>query len=151
MSMKKWRSCNKCSGMFFDGRGHKGTCPAGSGHVAQGLEFNLPHGGADNGHAQGAWRFCNRCFGMFFDGFERKGTCPAGGAHQPDRKFNFVLPHDVQESFPQTQTNWRFCSNCFGMFFDGSTAKGRCPAGGVHVAQGFVFVLPTTNVVLDDG
>jgi hypothetical protein len=36
------------------------------------------------------------------------------------------------------------------MFFDGFPVKGRCPAGDVHVAGGFVFVLPTTTVVFDN-
>lgn len=43
------------------------------------------------------------------------------------------------------QPAWRFCDKCFGMFFNGdpdSNRKGRCPAGGMHTAQGFVFYLP---------
>jgi len=28
------------------------------------------------------------------------------------------------------------------MFFDGYEQKGRCPAGGGHWAQGYMFVLP---------
>jgi hypothetical protein len=41
------------------------------------------------------------------------------------------------------QPGWRFCDKCFGMFFNGDpNIKGRCPAGDVHHAQGFVFYLP---------
>lgn len=36
-----WRFCNKCQALFFDGYPDKGHCPAGSGHVAQGLNFKL--------------------------------------------------------------------------------------------------------------
>ncbi len=148
--MKSWRFCHKCSGLFFDGRPQKGTCPAGGGHEAKGLEFNLRGNVAETAHAQGGWRFCQKCVGMFFDGFPAKGSCPAGGGHQPSPNVNFVLPHDVAERFPQTQSHWRFCHKCFGMFFDGFPQKGRCPAGGAHVAKGFVFVLPTTTVKIDE-
>jgi len=43
------------------------------------------------------------------------------------------------------QPAWRFCDKCFGMFFNGDpdpNRRGRCPAGDVHHAQGFVFYLP---------
>ena len=37
---------------------------------------------------------------------------------------------------------WRFCFRCHSMFFDGRPSKGACPAGGGHVAAGWVFYLP---------
>jgi hypothetical protein len=40
------------------------------------------------------------------------------------------------------QRDWRFCTKCNVMFFDGSGNKGVCPGGGGHNAQGFMFVLP---------
>ena len=40
------------------------------------------------------------------------------------------------------QGDWRFCNKCSGLFYDGYNEKGRCPAGGSHVAQGFDFILP---------
>jgi hypothetical protein len=39
------------------------------------------------------------------------------------------------------QDNWRFCNKCHALFFDGYPNKGRCPAGGGHVAQGYNFKL----------
>jgi hypothetical protein len=30
------------------------------------------------------------------------------------------------------QHNWRFCSKCAGLFFNGGGATGVCPAGGEH-------------------
>ncbi len=41
-----------------------------------------------------------------------------------------------------TQDAWRYCRKCHLMFYDGFPNKGRCAAGGGHVAQGFNFVLP---------
>ena len=40
------------------------------------------------------------------------------------------------------QRDWRYCSKCQSMFFDGYPDKGKCPAGGGHQAAGFNFVLP---------
>ena len=38
---------------------------------------------------------------------------------------------------------WRFCNQCFVMFFDGNPQKGHCPGGtNGHVAQGLTFNLP---------
>lgn len=32
---------------------------------------------------------------------------------------------------PVGQANWRFCTKCFGLFFN-AQGGGRCPAGGGH-------------------
>lgn len=89
------------------------------------------------------WRMCGKCKALFFDGDPggRKGACPADGGDHMAGGFMFVLPHDVPGG-PTEQTDWRFCSNCFVMFFDGSQDKGNCAHGGGHQAQGFNFVLP---------
>jgi hypothetical protein len=82
---------------------------------------------------------------MFFNGDpdpNRKGRCPAGNMHEA-HGFVFYLPHDVPETVGQP--GWRFCHKCFGMFFNGDpdpNRKGRCPAGNMHEAHGFLFVLP---------
>src|SRR5215813_564080 len=49
----------------------------------------------------------------------------------------------ISEAAAQTgdQTDWRFCNKCMSMFWNGNPNKGRCPAGGGHVAQGFIFNL----------
>lgn len=39
------------------------------------------------------------------------------------------------------QQDWRFCGKCSAMFWDGTGDKGRCPAGGGHLAQGFNFTI----------
>jgi hypothetical protein len=136
-----WRFCVKCSAMFFDGSPHKGTCPGGGGHNAEGLIFRLPHDTAAPGQDQ--WRFCSKCHAMFFDGSANKGACPSGGGHQAQGVM-FKLPHDVPPS-ATAQDQWRFCSKCHAMFFDGSANKGLCPRGAGHQAQGFMFVLPHTG------
>lgn len=41
---------------------------------------------------------------------------------------------------PIAQTNWRFCGNCFGLWFNGQPTNGHCPApnapGGAHISTG---------------
>src|SRR5271156_4460798 len=49
---------------------------------------------------------------------------------------------DIPATGDVGQASWRFCNKCNCLFYDGYPQKGRCPAGGGHVAQGFDFVLP---------
>jgi hypothetical protein len=86
---------------------------------------------------QESWRFCEKCFELFFDGSGNKGKCPADGAGHTSQGFLFY-PHydDSEPGQPYVQYGWHFCSKCFAMFYNGG-AKGLCPSGGPHVAQGF--------------
>jgi anaerobic selenocysteine-containing dehydrogenase len=34
------------------------------------------------------------------------------------------------------QSNWRFCSKCYGLFYYGFADNGVCPAGGAHLNNG---------------
>lgn len=53
---------------------------------------------------------------------------------------NFSLSYDLPEN-PTHQSNWRYCTKCQSMFFNGLVGKGHCPAGGAHVADGYTFTL----------
>ncbi|SHN32803.1 hypothetical protein [Actinacidiphila paucisporea] len=54
-----------------------------------------------------------------------------------------AAPAHASSLRPQaTQTYWRFCSKCYGMFYWGYSGNGVCPAGADHLAQGYNFVLP---------
>ena len=91
---------------------------------------------------QESWRFCEKCFSMFYNGGgANRGKCPADGGIHVAQGFLFT-PHydDAAPGQAYVQYDWRFCSKCFGMFYNGST-RGRCPSGGPHVAQGFNFGL----------
>jgi hypothetical protein len=60
--------------------------------------------------------------------------------HRP-QGIDFALAHDLPE-IAGSQDGWRFCSKCNTMFFDGNpSAKGSCPGGGSHLAQGFDFYI----------
>jgi hypothetical protein len=34
-----------------------------------------------------------------------------------------------------TQSNWRFCTKCYCLFFAGNSTQGSCAAGGTHNAN----------------
>jgi hypothetical protein len=142
-----WRFCSKCHQLFFDGYPEKGRCPAGAGHSAIGFNFQIEYSSSRRQELPGRkrqydWRFCQKCHTMFFDGYPNKGVCPAGGGHAA-AGYMFGLWDVNGPSFPTSkmQNNWRFCNKCQALFYDGYPNKGRCPAGGGHVAQGLNFKL----------
>jgi hypothetical protein len=47
---------------------------------------------------------------------------------------NYSLVHNTP-SVPE-QSNWRWCSKCQGLWFNGHTTKGACKAGGSHSSAG---------------
>jgi hypothetical protein len=153
-SQSDWRNCQKCQGLFFNGFPIKGVCPKDQGQHTQhnpnsAFDFNLPRDIPGTDHAQPNWRNCQKCQGLFFNGFPIKGVCPKGGQHEqhdPDHAFDFVLPHDVAGTKPR-QGNWRNCQKCQGLFFNGFSPAGVCPADHLQHTQhdpqhAFDFVLP---------
>jgi hypothetical protein len=144
----EWRYCGKCHGLFYDGYTSKGPCPAdGSGHSAIGFNFSIEYNSHQTQELPGRtrqynWRFCNKCEVMFYDGYPGKGVCPIGGGHVA-QGYMFGLWDVNGPSFPhdRMQSDWRFCNKCQVLYFDGYADKGRCAAGGGHVAQGLNFKL----------
>jgi hypothetical protein len=55
--------------------------------------------------------------------------------------YDFVLPTDDPES-TVAQANWRFCGQCYAMFFNGYPSKGVCAGGAGRQGQGLNFLLP---------
>jgi hypothetical protein len=51
---------------------------------------------------------------------------------------NGIAPRYVLAA-AEPQPSWRFCNKCNALFYDGYRAKGRCSAGGSHVAAGHNF------------
>lgn len=49
---------------------------------------------------------------------------------------------EMRYTLRRGQSNWRFCVKCKSMFYDGTSHKGSCVAGGGHQAAGYNFVLP---------
>ena len=73
-----------------------------------------------------------------YDGPQTNSSC----GHAPRTKVDIAM-HREGISLPQP--DWRFCNKCQELFYDGSSSKGNCPAGGTpngHLAAGYNFVLP---------
>jgi hypothetical protein len=120
-TQSKWRFCNRCFSLFFQGANQQDKhCPADDGrgfHAEQGFHFMIPinrvNGPVLNPEtptAQSFWHFCANCTGMMFKGF---ADTPGGTTHDPNSPANrgvcpgnqggphviigdtFVLPHDT--------------------------------------------------------
>jgi hypothetical protein len=51
------------------------------------------------------------------------------------------MPVTIPNPVKATQDNWRFCSKCLSLFWNGATHNGHCPAGGAHKADSWNFYL----------
>jgi hypothetical protein len=85
---------------------------------------------------QVGWRFCNKCYGLFF-GENPNFPCPAGGAHfyAVGSSFNYILTQ-LQAALGGSQSGWRWCMKCQGLWYPENSAYVSCPAGGVHSQAG---------------
>jgi hypothetical protein len=183
-SQNEWRFCTKCHVMFYNGYAisqnnptNTGRCAAGGSHLPQGWEFFLDYDSSRTNNAalnpggvatkQYDWRFCNRCFSLFWAGDTRpdgkpgkRGVCPVGGAHQ-EQGFNFGLYYTTNtRKSPRNpdgayQNSWRFCGNCFALFYNGYSPAVRCPApnapNGQHAAIGFEFHIAFKDIPPKNG
>jgi hypothetical protein len=81
--------------------------------------------------AQFGWRWCNKCQGLFFTGENTLGVCPRGGAHDDTGSGDYALGggDDDLAASSGGQSNWRWCGQCQGLFFEGPgrTNLGVCP------------------------
>jgi hypothetical protein len=83
---------------------------------------------------QSNWRWCSTCRGLYFGPGVATSACPAGGTHVPQAlsgSGDYGLPHN-QPATPGSQSDWRWCNKCQGLFYGGGVANSRCPAGGTH-------------------
>jgi hypothetical protein len=146
----RWKFCNNCCGLFFFGGGppaDAGVCPAfPHGHVfinpdSGDYALTLSVGGDfESGVRAGQrnWRFCNKCGSLWFNGGQSHGVCPAGGSHTSVGSGDYALFNqgaDFAEDIA-LQRNWRFCSDCFVLWFAGKDFPGVCSAGGGHNVSG---------------
>lgn len=157
-----WKFCKNCFGLFFFGQStdsDNGVCPAfpasAGGHIFTGPTGSLVSGdyaltlsvGGDFEPGvragQTDWRFCNKCRSLWFNGKgNNNGVCVAGGSHAIDGSGDYVLvtqgpDFDFAADFG-LQRGWRFCNDCFVLWFrgNGGDGNGVCPAGGGHNLSG---------------
>ncbi|MFE9579971.1 hypothetical protein ACFYO1_26545 [Nocardia sp. NPDC006044] len=79
---------------------------------------------------QRLWRRCARCSGLWFSGNGTRGGCPAGdifdGGHHDDGTGDFILKETPDGG--QGQSDWFWCRNCQGLWFQGNGGFGVCPS-----------------------
>jgi hypothetical protein len=92
---------------------------------------------------QKEWARCQYCNTMFFNGYPEKGRCPASDHGHRSVRGDFTNYHLVfDDSTGPGQGDWRFCSKCCALFFNGYAAKGNCAVdNGPHEAAGYNFFL----------
>jgi hypothetical protein len=101
---------------------------------------------------QDNWRFCDFCFVLYWNGKDvqsksGQGACPGrplggDGNAQPHQgpSWDFYLfadthrpghPVPVPDPVKAIQPDWRFCDNCFSLYWSGDQhgSKGVCNAG----------------------
>lgn len=152
-----WRWCHKCEGLFFASDQTQGSCPAdlkqhdaseSGAYVTVMNAETAPAGGGESSPSgvvlpfsaqQGGWRHCIKCEGLFFAQNATPGSCPAGEMHLavPSHKVPIVEPAHyavVKDDGHSNlgQKDWRWCYKCQGLFFNGHTTQGVCPANGAH-------------------
>ena len=131
-----WKSCTKCSGMFYTGFNldplptAQSYCPQGGAHSAAPafycIEMNNP---SPTGQVE--WRWCSKCQGLFYGLNQAASRCPAGGAHDGSSSANYSVRFNTTLS--SGEPGWFWCRKCQGAFAGGAnTSAGRCPASGSH-------------------
>lgn len=82
---------------------------------------------------QDLWYYCKNCAVIHWAGSSERGMCVhANNGPHVAQGFNFNLPNNIPEA-PFTQPGWRFCSQCYGLFYSqDASPQGRCAKGGPH-------------------
>ena len=144
-----WRSCRKCAAIFFDGdAAFKGVCQRGGPHEPDPSVpevFSLEIGMQEDVQNQSNWRQCRACLALYWAKDEQdSGLCPAGGHHLPMGEV-LRAPHPSIAPYVLGQADWRFCTKCHALFWNGDGGNGTCAAdGGQHHAAGYNFQVPFT-------
>ncbi|MBV9481904.1 MAG: hypothetical protein JOZ87_35710 [Chloroflexi bacterium] len=143
LNQANWRRCQKCEGLYWNGSyPTQGICAADRGkhHPASDqIDYVLPHDQPEDDKHQANWRRCRKCYALFWSGLAAKGACPVGpfvkGHADHDARTDEVVPTFLQDELiltfnvadSTTQGQWRFCTKCYGLFFDGDpNFKGIC-------------------------
>ena len=127
--------------MWYTGNDSWGVCPGSTdGHVSipsyKYELFNSSAGGGSSPGYQGNWAWCSQCQGLFTTLHPADNYCPG----YPSRGGGGIGPHTAAGSFQyflwmnpvsgnNPQPNWRWCGNCDGLYFQGSSGNeaGHCP------------------------
>jgi hypothetical protein len=131
---KEWR-IDRHPRLIGDFNGDKKLDILGFGNTGALVFFNTkPNPSVEPSGQQDNWRWCGRCQALFHESRNSEGKliakCPEGkgGEHLVGIR-NYRPFHGAGTP---GQVDWRWCSRCGGMFYNGHPTKGVCPAGGEH-------------------
>ncbi|GAA3236291.1 hypothetical protein GCM10010532_074600 [Dactylosporangium siamense] len=132
-SQSGWRWCAKCEGLWFNGDTSISDCPTGGQHVHSASGHYTLRFSYEGGGGQDNWWYCWMCLGMWFHtpGSTRFGRCPGNnhgeGSHDKDWRNSYRLETTTSNNGPGGQKNWRWCSHCESLWFNGHATWGKCP------------------------
>jgi hypothetical protein len=138
-----WSFCRFCYGLAWPSSGSR--CwgnPNGRslGPHARGSTFYYVYYGESFG--QSGWRFCTKCHLMHYGS---GGSCPGGGGHSAAGSYNYNFGYSTKPggyttiNLSGSQSGWRYCSHCRGLWFAAGRSKGACPLNGEHIATGYYY------------
>ena len=111
--------CKKCFGLGFS-PGSSQMCQAGGPHdYTNSWTFKIPNHTTTQANAQHGWRWCNECQGLTFVARSKIGRCPAGGEHDHIGSREHSILQNLSSVPSLTQNNWRWCSKCQVMEWNG--------------------------------
>lgn len=153
---RDWRTCGDCKSLVL--ATESGRCPARGHLINAPVDVHVGGGGPTIGgemrydahrpagdtfwlghsvwgpNREAYWSRCRRCQAIFYDGWDNKGRCPSWES-RPHEAVEGDVNHMLQmnvEPRPNQQTDWRFCTKCFCLFFLPHNSDGDCAAGGNH-------------------
>jgi hypothetical protein len=129
-----WRWCYNCAGLAWNGTyPATGACfgnPKGGkyGHILTDSIGYVVKESWEGGAGQDQWKWCQACNLMNYDADWMKNACPAGNFHDNSASTNYIIEYSGHIDGARGQDNWRWCSVCSGLFYNGATnnTDGSC-------------------------
>lgn len=135
LTQEGWRRCRRCQILFFslDRTGGLGVCPAGGAHESSDDFYLLRMGPEIAGVQLGGWSWCMHCMALFDRVGGNMGACPSPRSLPERRHVNYSGAYAavLEDGGHDRQPDWRWCSKCMGMFYDGGDG-GICPRDHDH-------------------
>jgi hypothetical protein len=135
-----WAWCASCSIFYYGPNESSSHCPAtGTTHFGyldhQSWRYTNEYGYGSNVNQQANWLWCRKCQGLFYGPNVNSSRCPASppsGHHDGSTSYNYDVAYNIA-STSSFQINWRWCSNCQGMWYGPNGSSSKCPTGDPHV------------------
>ena len=140
-----WLYCTHCQGFWWHGNGKSGVCYGNDyqGHATSPSSAYYVKFATAGGGGQSGWYYCAQCQLMHY-GSGSVGNCPVGVGtrHTSYGSSNYRIETSTSNDGSGGQHNWRYCSQCRGIWWDGNGRSGACPGyPGGHIAGSTDYIL----------